>query len=93
MNAMMIALGVVVIGAVSLVAVDLLGIGGGITDPRFATMIAMLALLIAIGSGALGRYSGRSGTALKHIAIWLAIGLGFALLYLWREPLQAALGG
>lgn len=88
-----IALGIVLIGAVTLVAVDMLGIGGGVTDPRFASTIAMMALLIAIGGGALGRYQGQAGTALKHVAIWLAIGLGFALIYMWREPLQAAFGG
>lgn len=88
MSLPMIALGIVILGAITMVLVDTFSSGDGVIDGRWATVIAMTALLVAIGGGALGRYQGQGGLILKHIAIWLAIGVGIALLYTSSPALQ-----
>ena len=38
------------------------------------------ALIVYLGGGMLGSYKGRAGTMLRDILLWLALGLGIAML-------------
>lgn len=62
------------------------GIGGFVPDWRWASLVSLLALAIWLAP-TLGTYRGRVSTALTYIAIWLAIALVIALLYVYRGAL------
>ena len=76
-----IGMAIIAVGIVVLVALDLAGGIGDVPNAAIASLVAATALLVWVGAGVLGHYRGRSGSALGHVAIWLAIGLVIALAY------------
>ena len=86
------ALGIVVVGAVALVAADLLGFIDAGTDGRIGGLVALLAIAVWVGAGAFSHYAGRGSQALSHAVIWLGIVAVIALLYHFQAPIMAALG-
>jgi hypothetical protein len=77
-----IALVIVAAGAVALVIARLVGaLPTAIGTGGLAGIVALLALAAWIGPGVLRDYQGRGGTALRHVAIWLAIVVAAVLLY------------
>jgi hypothetical protein len=81
MTASWVALGIVVAGAVALVAGGVLGLDLGVNAGALVGIVAMVALLVWLGPGLLGRYYGRGGQALQHAALWLAIVVVILALY------------
>jgi hypothetical protein len=82
-------IGLIVVTMIGLVVADQFDLMTDGSAQIIAAVVAMSALALSIGSGALGRYRapGGGGKALSHIAIWLAIGCAFALLFMWGGPL------
>jgi predicted aspartyl protease len=62
------------------------GIAGFEPDWRWANLIALGAIAIWLAPG-LGRYQGQAGKALVHVAIWLAIAVAIATIYVFRAEL------
>lgn len=77
-----IALAIVVVGAVALVAASLFGaLPTAVGTGGLAGIVLLLALLAWMGPGVLRRYHGRGATALRDVAIWLAIVVAIVVLY------------
>ncbi|MFD1702064.1 hypothetical protein ACFSCV_03510 [Methylopila henanensis] len=74
------------------VVADLAGGIGDFPNERWAAAIAAICLAVWIGPGAFARYAGRGGDALRHIAIWLALAVGLALLFVYGQDTLASLG-
>jgi len=87
-----IGLVIIVAGITFLVIADVFTDFGGIRGDQIVSLVASVALLVVIGGGALGAYWGQGTTALRHIAIWLAIAAVFALIYNYREALGIDVG-
>jgi hypothetical protein len=82
-----VGLAIVVTGVVVLVFGDVFTDMGSLQGDRIVSLVAMTALLVVIGGGAIGAYSGRGTMLLQHIAIWLAIVAVISLLYVYRHAL------
>ncbi|BCJ90308.1 hypothetical protein IZ6_10430 [Terrihabitans soli] len=82
-----IALGIVVAGITFLVIADVFTDFGSVRGDQIVSVVAMSALLLVFGAGAVGRYAGQGGMFLKHVALWLAIIAALALIYQYREML------
>lgn len=82
----LLALGVVIVGAATVIAADLMG-WRAFTNGKIAPITALLALALFIGGGAFRGYRGRGGTLLRDIAIWLAIILVLAAAWAFRDAL------
>ncbi|GGE37253.1 hypothetical protein GCM10007276_13370 [Agaricicola taiwanensis] len=85
------ALLIVLVGGAALVIADVFGFAD-VTDGRIASLVALLAIAVWVGSGFLGRYSGRGSEALRHLAIWLAIATLITAIYVWQAPIKDMLG-
>lgn len=74
------------------VVADLAGGMGGFPNERWAAAIAMICLAVWIGPSALGRYAGNASGALKAVALWLALIVGVALLYVYGKDFLIGIG-
>jgi drug/metabolite transporter (DMT)-like permease len=79
-----IALAIIVGGGATLVAADVFT---DLDPAAGASLVAGLALLVAILGGVFGRYRAAPGRTLTYVAIWLAIAALLALIYAYRESL------
>lgn len=61
------------------------GMIGGFSNDQFASVIAMVAILVLVGGAA---FSGRLGSDLRNIAIWLGIALLLVGGYAYRDELR-----
>ncbi|MGF1651147.1 MAG: TIGR02281 family clan AA aspartic protease [Hyphomicrobiaceae bacterium] len=61
---------------------------GGIGGDTIAGITAAVALLIIVGSGVLGSYSGRMTQALRDAVTWIAIALVLVIAYSFRDDLR-----
>lgn len=82
-----IGVGIVVAGIAVLVLADVFTDMSAFGGIDIASLVWVTALLVVIGGGALGAYSGRGGAALRHAAIWLGIIAALALIYTYRDAL------
>lgn len=82
-----IGLAIVVGGVTALVLADVFTDMGSPRGDQIVTLVSVIALLIVIGGGAIGAYSGRGTMLLQHIAIWLGLIALFALIYNYRAML------
>lgn len=62
------------------------GIFGFVPDWRWASLIALLAIAIWLAP-TLGAYRGHAGQALTYVAIWLAVSVVIAVIYVYRDAL------
>lgn len=83
---------VVLAAIATFVVADLAGGLGTFPNERWASAIAMICLAVWIGPGLLRRYSGNSGAALKAAALWLAIAVGLALIYVYGKDFLVSMG-
>lgn len=74
------------------VVADLAGGLGDFPNERWAAAIAMLALAVWIGPGALSRYRGNASGALQTVVIWLVLAVALALIYVTYKDDLAAMG-
>jgi hypothetical protein len=82
----LLALGVVIVGAATILAAELMG-WSVFTSGKAAPIIALLAMAIFIGGGAFRGYGGRGGALVRDLAIWLAIIVVLAAAWTFREAL------
>jgi hypothetical protein len=89
-----ILIGVVLAAIVTFVVADLAGGFGAFPDERWAGAIAAICLAVWIGPGLLRRYAGPGGgqAALRAIALWLAIIVAVALLYVYGRDVLISMG-
>ena len=79
-----IALIILALGAVLLILNES-GMIAGLDTVTFGYVAMFSALIVYLGGGMLGSYSGRAGELLRDLIIWLALGLGIAVLYLFAK--------
>lgn len=73
--------------AILFIAADFAGgIFGFVPDWRWAGLVSLLAMTIWL-TPSLARYRGHASTALTYLAIWLAIAVLVALVYVYRGEL------
>lgn len=82
-----IALFILALGAMLLVSSES-GMIAGLDSTTFGYAALCLALLVFIGGGMLGSYSGRAGAMLRDAVTWLALGLGLVTVYAYRDELM-----
>lgn len=82
-----IALFILALGAMLLVSNES-GMIAGLDSTTFGYAALCLALLVFIGGGMLGNYSGRAGAMLRDAVTWLALGLGLVTLYAYKDELM-----
>lgn len=82
-----IALFILALGAMLLVSNES-GMIAGLDSTTFGYAALCLALLVFIGGGMLGTYSGRAGAMLRDAVTWLALGLGLVTLYAYKDELM-----
>ena len=82
-----IALFILALGAMLLVSNES-GMIAGLDSTTFGYAALCLALLVFIGGGMLGNYSGRVGAMLRDAVTWLALGLGLVTLYAYKDELM-----
>jgi aspartyl protease family protein len=61
------------------------GMVTGLDTATFGYVAISSALIVYVGGGMLGSYSGRAGDLLRDIMIWLALGLGIVMLYVFAQ--------
>ncbi|MCC0017314.1 MAG: TIGR02281 family clan AA aspartic protease [Rhodobiaceae bacterium] len=72
-------------GIAALIVFHESGMIGGLTNDRFAQVVALVAVLILVSGGA---FSGRLGKDVRNIAIWLGLALVLVAGYAYRDTLQ-----
>ena len=82
-----IALFILALGAMLLVSNES-GMIAGLDSTTFGYAALCLALLVFIGGGFLGNYSGRAGAMLRDAVTWLALGLGLVTVYAYKDELM-----
>jgi aspartyl protease family protein len=82
-----IALFILALGAMLLVSSES-GMIAGLDSTTFGYAALCLALLVFIGGGMLGSYSGRAGAMLRDAVTWLALGLGLVTVYAYKDELM-----
>ena len=82
------ALGLLIVSGLILVLYHDQGSIAGIDSSNFAGLMASIALLIWLGSGLLGDYSGRFGKAAKDFITWTGIALILVTVYTFRIELM-----
>ena len=75
-----IALVIVVAGAAVLIFSHEAGMIGGISNDQFASIVAMVAILIWMGGGA---FSGRLRTDMRNFMIWLGVAAYVVEFFVW----------
>ncbi|MCB1481868.1 MAG: TIGR02281 family clan AA aspartic protease [Rhodobiaceae bacterium] len=80
-----IALVIVVAGAAVLIFSHEAGMIGGISNDQFASIVAMVAILIWMGGGA---FSGRLRTDMRNFMIWLGVAAMLVVGYTFRDELR-----
>ncbi|MFD1331926.1 hypothetical protein ACFQ4O_07920 [Methylopila musalis] len=83
---------VILITMVLFVLADLAGGLGDFPNSRWAGAIAMLCIAVWIGPRVFGNALTDGSRTLKAIAIWLALAVGLALLYIYGQDTLASLG-
>ena len=76
------ALFILALGAMLLVSNE-----SGMIAGLDSTTFGYVALIIYLGGGMLGSYSGRAGAMLRDAVTWLALGLGMVVLYSYKDDL------
>lgn len=87
-----ILIAIVLAAIVTFVIADLAGGLGTFPNERWASAIAMICLAVWIGPGLLRRYAGNGSAALKAAALWLAIIVAVALLFVYGKDFLVGLG-
>lgn len=82
-----IAFAIIVAGITFLVIADVFTDFDTVRGDQIVSVVAMSALLLVLGANMVGRYAGRGGAFLNHIAIWLGIVAVIAVVYQYRETL------
>jgi predicted aspartyl protease len=82
-----IGLAIVIAGITFLVVADVFTDFDTVRGDQIVSVVAMSALLVVVGAGMVGRYSGQSGMFLRHIAVWLGVIAALALIYQYRAVL------
>lgn len=85
--AVWIALGLLCVAAVALIVSHDAGAIAGFSNEAFARLVAGLALVVFLGSGLLGAYRGRIGTAARDIVAWLMLMVLLVGVYAYRAEL------
>jgi aspartyl protease family protein len=81
-----VALFVLALGGMLLVGNDS-GMIAGVDETTFGYGVFLLALLIYLAGGLLGRYGGGAATVARDAVTWLALGLGLVTLYAYKDEL------
>jgi aspartyl protease family protein len=84
-----IALGILGVALAVLVFTNDSGVVGSLASGDFAQLMQLAALTLVIGAFVVGSYRRRTGTAVKHALVWVAIALGLVLVYAVREDASA----
>ena len=65
------------------------GMVAGLDTTTFGYVAMFSALIVYLSGGMLGSYRGqRAGAMLRDIIIWLALGLGIVMLYIYKDDLM-----
>ena len=83
------ALLILVLGAMLLILNES-GVIAGIDTTTFGYVAIFSALILYLSGGMLGSYRGRAGAMLRDVIIWLALGLGVIMLYIYKDNLVIA---
>ena len=81
-----VALFVLALGGMLLVGNDS-GMIAGVDETTFGYGVFLLALLIYLAGGLLGRYGGGAAAVARDAVTWLALGLGLVTLYAYKDEL------
>ncbi len=81
-----VALFVLALGGMLLVGNDS-GMIAGVDETTFGYGVFLLALLIYMAGGLLGRYGGGAAAVARDAVTWLALGLGLVTLYAYKDEL------
>ncbi len=81
------ALGLVVVACIVLFAQHDSGTIAGLDTSEFASITALLAILIFLSGSLLGSYSGRIARAFRDIAMWALLGFVLVAGYTYRDQL------
>jgi aspartyl protease family protein len=81
-----VALFVLALGGMLLVGNDS-GMIAGVDETTFGYGVFLLALLIYLAGGLLGRYGGGAATVARDAVTWLALGLGLVTIYAYKDEL------
>ena len=83
-----VALIILALGAILLILNES-GMVAGVDTTTFGYVAMFSALIVYLGGGMLGSYRGqRAGAMLRDILIWLALGLGIVMLYIYKDDLM-----
>lgn len=81
-----VALFVLALGGMLLVGNDS-GMIAGVDETTFGYGVFLLALLIYLAGGLLGRYGGGAATVARDAVTWLALGFGLVTIYAYKDEL------
>ncbi len=81
-----IALFILALGGMFLVSNDS-GMIAGVDTTTFGYAVFLMALLVYLAGGLVGRYGGGAGAVVRDAVTWLALGLGLVTLYAYKNEL------
>lgn len=82
-----VALIILALGAM-LLLLNKSGAIAGLDTTTFGYLAIFSALIVYLSGGMLGSYTGRARAMLRDIIIWFALGLGIAMLYIFKDDLM-----